>query len=120
MIKFCNDEISKFISWFNLNYAIKQDVLVSILHAHDTVCDDETNYGFAVYVPSKRIIMVAGELPEGNKSIIECILHEYAHHIQNMCGRPFNEEEAERFMAEIYELYLSAKSNEDNLCEAKI
>jgi hypothetical protein len=105
MIKFCNDEIGNFVLWFNKHYAINQDALVSILHAHDTVCDDENDYGFAVYIPSKRLIMVAGELPGGNKSIIECLLHEYAHHIQNMNGRPFDEEKAEKFAKEISDCY---------------
>ena len=41
-------------------------------------------------------ILVAGDEPDGDAVLLECIAHEYVHRIQNIQNRPYDEAEAEK------------------------
>lgn len=73
---------------------------IFIAEKYDTVEDESGNRGFGVYIPSEKQIYVAGNVPEEIK--LKALFHEIAHWAQDISGREFNEDEAERFSNSVY------------------
>ena len=73
---------------------------IYIAEGYDTVEDGNGNRGFGVYVPSEKQIYVAGNVPE--EVLLKALFHEIAHWAQDISGRGFNEDEAERFSNSVY------------------
>lgn len=106
-----------FIKYLNNEYAVREPVYITILHGYDSVESDNGN-GFAAYLPDKEkpIMMIAGEISEKLKEegitqdmFLECIAHEYKHHIQFITGKldynEKNEKDAERFAKKVVEKF---------------
>lgn len=80
---------------------------IYVAEGFDTVEDEDGNIGFGVYVPDENQIFVAGDVEDEIQA--RALLHEVCHWVQDMCGRPFDEEEANEFSDIVYGALLSAK-----------
>lgn len=79
---------------------------IHIADGYDTIEGEDGNVGFGVYVPDENQIYVAGDV-EGEIRA-RALLHEICHWVQAMCGRPFDEDEANEFSDIIYDALPSA------------
>ena len=80
---------------------------IYIADGYDTIEGKDGNVGFGVYVPDKNQIYVAGDV-EGEIRA-RALLHEICHWVQAMCGRPFDEDEANEFSDIVYDALPSAQ-----------
>ena len=80
---------------------------IYVAEGFDTVEDEDGNIGFGVYVPAENKIYVAGDV-EGEIRA-RALLHEICHWVQAMCGRPFDEDEANEFSDIVYDALPSAQ-----------
>ena len=80
---------------------------IYIADGYDTIEGEDGNVGFGVYVPDENQIYVAGDA-EGEIRA-RALLHEICHWVQAMCGRPFDEDEANEFSDIIYDALPSAQ-----------
>lgn len=80
---------------------------IHIADGYDTIEGEDGNVGFGVYVPDENRIYVAGDV-EGEIRA-RALLHEICHWVQAMCGRPFDEDEANEFSDIIYDALPSAQ-----------
>ena len=80
---------------------------IYIADGYDTIEGKDGNVGFGVYVPDENQIYVAGDV-EGEIRA-RALLHEICHWVQAMCGRPFDEDEANEFSDIIYDALPSAQ-----------
>ena len=80
---------------------------IYIADGYDTIEGEDGNVGFGVYVPDENQIYVAGDV-EGEIRA-RALLHEICHWVQAMCGRPFDEDEANEFSDIIYDALPSAQ-----------
>ena len=80
---------------------------IYIADGYDTIEGEDGNVGFGVYVPDENQIYVAGDV-EGEIRA-RALLHEICHWVQAMCGRPFDEDEANEFSDIVYDALPSAQ-----------
>lgn len=80
---------------------------IYIADGYDTIEGEDGNVGFGVYVPDENRIYVAGDV-EGEIRA-RALLHEICHWVQAVCGRPFDEDEANEFSDIIYDALPSAQ-----------
>jgi hypothetical protein len=80
---------------------------IYVAEGFDTVADEDGNVGFGVYVPDENQIYVAGDV-EGEIRA-RALLHEICHWVQAMCGRSFDEDEANEFSDIVYDALPSAQ-----------
>ena len=80
---------------------------IYIADGYDTIEGEDGNVGFGVYVPDKNQIYVAGDV-EGEIRA-RALLHEICHWVQAMCGRSFDEDEANEFSDIVYDALPSAQ-----------
>lgn len=100
MIEIVSSYVNDAINYLNENYPRKPRVLVHIIEDCDTV-QTKTGIGFGVYVPESREIYLAGDIPDRDENLVHNLSHEYMHFLQHCDGKPFDEEEAERFAEEV-------------------
>ena len=81
---------------------------IYIADGYDTIEGEDGNVGFGVYVPDETKIYVAGDV-EGEIRA-RALFHEVCHWVQAMCGRPFDEDEANEFSDIVYDALPSAQS----------
>ena len=74
---------------------------IYVAEGFDTVEDEDGNIGFGVYVPAENKIYVAGDVEDEIRA--RALLHEVCHWVQDMCGRPFGEDEANEFSDIVYD-----------------
>lgn len=74
---------------------------ICILEGYDTMEDENGNKGFGVYIPSKKQIYVAGDVPQ--EIMLKALFHELTHWVQDISGRHFDEDEANLFAERVYE-----------------
>ena len=86
---------------------------IYIADGYDTIEGEDGNVGFGVYVPDENQIYVAGDV-EGEIRA-RALLHEICHWVQAMCGRPFDEDEANEFSDIIYDALPSAQPYTDRV-----
>ena len=79
---------------------------IYIADGYDTIEGEDGNVGFGVYVPDENQIYVAGDV-EGEIRA-RALLHEICHWVQDMCGRSFDEDEANEFSDIVYDALPSA------------
>ena len=89
---------------------------IYIADNYDTIEGEDGNVGFGVYVPDENQIYVAGDV-EGEIRA-RALLHEICHWVQAMCGRSFDEDEANEFSDIVYDALPSAQP--EKVCIAKI
>ena len=80
---------------------------IYIADGYDTIEGEDGNVGFGVYVPDENQIYVAGDV-EGEIRA-RALLHEICHWVQAMCGRSFDEDEANEFSDIVYDALPSAQ-----------
>ena len=80
---------------------------IYVAEGFDTVEDEDGNIGFGVYVPAENKIYVAGDVEDEIRA--RALLHEVCHWVQDMCGRPFGEDEANEFSDIVYDALPSAR-----------
>ena len=80
---------------------------IYVAEGFDTVADEDGNIGFGVYVPAENKIYVAGDVEDEIRA--RALLHEVCHWVQDMCGRPFDEDEANEFSDIVYDDLPSAQ-----------
>ena len=80
---------------------------IYIAEGYDTIEGEDGNVGFGVYVPDETKIYVAGDV-EGEIRA-RALFHEVCHWVQAMCGRPFDEDEANEFSDIVYDALPSAQ-----------
>lgn len=105
MIQVHSKTASNTISYLNDKYPTDREAYVHILNGYDTVeVNGEIAFGVS-HIPDSDNenyeIWVAGDLPD--EYMITTIAHEFAHFLQYIHGKPFDEEEAERFANKILE-----------------
>lgn len=88
---------------------------IYIADGYDTIEGEDGNVGFGVYVPDENQIYVAGDV-EGEIRA-RALLHEICHWVQAMCGRPFDEDEANEFSDIIYDALPSAQETHEERTE---
>lgn len=82
---------------------------IYIADGYDTVAGEDGNVGFGVYVPNENYICVAGDVEDEIRA--RALFHELCHWVQDMCGRPFNEDEANEFSDIVYDALQSAQQD---------
>ena len=87
---------------------------IYVADGYDTVAGEDGNVGFGVYVPDENQIYVAGDV-EGEIRA-RALFHEVCHWVQAMCGRPFDEDEANRFAEVVYDTLPSAQPTPCDVC----
>lgn len=80
---------------------------IYIADGYDTVEGEDGNVGFGVYVPDEKQIYIAGDVD--NEVRLKALFHELCHWVQDMCGRPFDEDEANRLAEAVYDAVPSAQ-----------
>lgn len=80
---------------------------IYVAEGFDTVQDENGNIGFGVYVPNENQIYVAGDVEDEIRARV--LFHEVCHWVQAMCGRPFDEDEANEFSDIVYDALPSAQ-----------
>lgn len=80
---------------------------IYIAEGYDTIEGEDGNVGFGVYVPDENQIYVAGDVEDEIRA--RALFHEIGHWVQAMCGRPFNEDEANEFSDIVYNALPSAQ-----------
>jgi hypothetical protein len=80
---------------------------IYVADGYDTVADEDGNVGFGVYVPDENQIYVAGDVEDEIRA--KALLHELCHWVQAMCGRSFDEDEANEFSDIVYDALPSAQ-----------
>ena len=88
---------------------------IYIADGYDTIEGEDGNVGFGVYVPDENQIYVAGDV-EGEIRA-RALLHEICHWVQAMCGRPFDEDEANEFSDIVYDALPSAQETHEERTE---
>ena len=104
---------------------------IYIADGYDTIEGEDGSVGFGVYVPDENQIYVAGDV-EGEIRA-RALLHEICHWVQAMCGRPFDEDEANEFSDIVYDalpsvqpepltdkeqkIFLAAMRREEKVCK---
>jgi len=88
---------------------------IYIAEGYDTIEGEDGNVGFGVYVPDENRIYVAGDV-EGEIRA-RALLHEVCHWVQDMCGRPFDEDEANEFSDIVYDALPSAQETHEERTE---
>jgi hypothetical protein len=100
MIKFASDKILNFIDWLNKNYGVEKPVYITLLHGWDCLKTDNDQFACSSYSPTlsypdQPAMVVPADTPEEFDDIpdytLECIAHEYYHHIQ-FCNGKLSEE----------------------------
>jgi hypothetical protein len=86
---------------------------IYVAEGFDTVEDEDGNVGFGVYVPGKNQIYVAGDVEDEIRA--RALLHEVCHWVQDMCGRPFDEDEANEFSDIVYDALPSAQPEQHEI-----
>lgn len=128
MIKLATEKYQSFIDYLNKLHYTNEPCQIVVLPLHSTIGDlindEEDNIGFACYGPNNKLIYVAGNMDEMariikleigieptnedlHKYMLQNIAHEYKHHLQNVNGEEFNEEEAEEFGHKIVNKFLA-------------
>ena len=74
---------------------------IYVADGYDTVAGEDGNVGFGVYVPDENQIYVAGDVEDEIRA--RALLHEICHWVQAVCGRPFDEDEANEFSNIVYD-----------------
>ena len=108
MIILASENLARIVRLLETKYPAERDVYLTVLHAYDSVGNDEHAEGWAVYLTpesnkDKPVIMLPSKLPkiEGVKlseiDIFESLAHEYCHHLQWCRGTAFDEDEADDF-----------------------
>jgi len=80
---------------------------IYIADGYDTIEGEDGNFGFGVYVPDENQIYVAGDVESEIRA--KTLFHEVCHWVQAMCGRPFDEDEANEFSNIVYDALSSAQ-----------
>lgn len=80
---------------------------IYVAEGFDTVEDEDGNIGFGVYVPAENKIYVAGDVEDEIRA--RALLHEVCHWVQDMCERPFGEDEANEFSDIVYDALENTK-----------
>ena len=88
---------------------------IYIADGYDTIEGEDGNVGFGVYVPDENQIYVAGDV-EGEIRA-RALLHEICHWVQAMCGRSFDEDEANEFSDIVYDALPSAQATHEERTE---
>lgn len=88
---------------------------IYIAEGYDTIEGEDGNVGFGVYVPGKNQIYVAGDVEDEIRA--RALLHEVCHWVQDMCGRPFDEDEANEFSDIVYDALPSAQETHEERTE---
>lgn len=88
---------------------------IYIAEGYDTIEGEDGNVGFGVYVPDETKIYVAGDV-EGEIRA-RALFHEVCHWVQAMCGRPFDEDEANEFSDIVYDALPSAQETHEERAE---
>ncbi len=98
-------KIQNFIEWLKGAYSHKGDCEIMVLYEYDSIEAPDGRMGFGVYVPEEKMIYVAGDIPDAEHTVPQTIAHEYAHFLQDMNGKPYDEEAADLFADDVLELY---------------
>ena len=80
---------------------------IYVVDGFDTIEDEDGNIGFGVYAHAENQIYVAGDVEDEIRA--RALLHEVCHWVQAMCGRPFDEDEANEFSDIVYDALPSAQ-----------
>ena len=80
---------------------------IYVADGYDTVMGEDGNVGFGVYVPDEKQIYIAGDVD--NEVRLKALFHELCHWAQDMCGRSFDEDEANEFSDIVYDALPSAQ-----------
>lgn len=83
------------------DYDIMEALSINILWKYDSVEAPNGTKAFAVFVPDTLDIWVAANVPDPEYNVPYGIAHEYAHFIQYVEERPYNEQEADAFAERI-------------------
>jgi len=119
MIILKDNYIKSFVDFLNKNFMIiDENVELEIMYGYETV-GAEKNYGFGVYdtlnkkiyIADLSMIAIEKELTPQDiiRSTLENIAHEFEHHIQNIKGKEFDENEADMFAENIVKEYMTLK-----------
>lgn len=100
--------------WLNERYPHKERVGLIYLHGYDYI-ESQEGEGPAAYNPETKAICMAdiSEIAEScglsedeaRQTALENLFHEFAHFIQDIEGKPFDEDEAEEFASNAYKEY---------------
>lgn len=71
------------------------DVIIAFDADHIEAPDGQK--GFGVFDTDTDCIYIAADIPEPEETLIETTAHEFMHYIQKIKGKPYSEEEEERF-----------------------
>ena len=74
---------------------------IIIAEGYDSIEVEDGRKGFGLYVPEEREIYIAGDLPI--EMFMKALFHELMHWIQDVCGKAFDENEAESFSKTLYD-----------------
>lgn len=114
MIRFAGqDQFGAFVEWLNSHYPAPEPVTLVVLPGYDSIADDSgAPAGWGAYTPETRVIWLPGELPpvdDAERVALECLAHEYVHHLQECEGRGPDEDEAERRAREMVAEFLATQ-----------
>jgi hypothetical protein len=112
VVKLCSDQVADFLKYINDLQMTNEPCKVVLLPGYQALEGDD-DCGFGAYNPEQKTMWVVGDpagedIPADEKEdvICETIAHEYIHHIQNIEGREFSEQEAERQAEDILARWL--------------
>lgn len=103
MIKIINNTIDRTLAYLEENYPQDKEVNIHLLEESDCVQDPDGNVGFGVFCEMTQDIYIAIDIPDPEVNVPANIAHEYMHFLQWCEGRPYDEEEADRFAEEVLE-----------------
>ena len=104
MIKIINDKIDQTLAYLEAFHGRRESVYIHILEESDCVQAPNGEMGFGVFCVENQHIYIAADVPDPETTIPQTIAHEYMHFIQWCEGRPYDEEEADRFSEEVLSL----------------
>ena len=78
-------------------YGTDEECEINVLDGYDTVEAPDGTRGFGVYAPEEKTIYVAADIPQADWTVPHTIAHEYAHFLQDVRGKEYDEEEADVF-----------------------
>lgn len=96
MIAIHSDNVDKMLLYLDKRYEVEKKVYIHIVEGCDCI-ETPDGKGFGVFIPDKQSIYVATDIPDADINVPMTIAHEYMHFIQWCDGKPYDDEEAERF-----------------------
>lgn len=120
MIIFHDELVHKLIHYLDKFYPRINKVYLCILEGYDSVEVPNGGKGFAAFDTITNHIYVPSEISEELKDqsdifLVSSIAHEYMHFLQKCDGKPYDEDEAERFAEKVSKEFFNSINKEESI-----